>query len=76
MYASSVKADLFNIVILIESQSIYTLVDPQAGTGGDPGINFKSPLQADGSPACMVIINIFNNFLLNVIVFILVVTLV
>jgi hypothetical protein len=52
------------------------LVDPQAGTGGDPGINFESPLQANGSPACMVIINIFNNFLLNVIVFILVVTLV
>ena len=69
----SVKADLFNIIILIESQSIYTLIDPQACASSNTGIYFGTSLQANDTASKLIIIIVFNDFLLNVIVFFIVI---
>ena len=70
MRGRSVEADFFNVVVLIESHGVYTLVDPEAGTCRDPCIHLMrvAPLQTDQAPAVMVVIVVLHDLLPDVVV--------
>jgi hypothetical protein len=52
------------------------LVDPQAGTSSNPGIDFSASLQADCTPGGVVVIIILYDFLIDIILFFLILPLV